>query len=198
MNIVFDLGGVVVDWQPDALIAASFADPEARARVRREVLDHPDWLALDRGTLSRPAAIRRAAQRTGIASDRVAAFFAAIPAALTPMPASVALLQRVHATGQPLYCLSNMHVASIEHLEANHDFFALFSGRIVSCRVATIKPEAAIYRHLLDDYALTATDSVFIDDVAVNLDAAAQFGMQTIRFTDAPQCAAALRVLGCL
>ncbi len=66
LNIVFDLGGVVLTWQPDAIIASAFDDPATRAIVRREILDHPDWHELDRGTLPRsgrhPA--RGAAHRT--------------------------------------------------------------------------------------------------------------------------------------
>ena len=187
---MFDLGGVVVAWEPDLLIAGCFADADERVRVRREVLDHPDWLALDRGTLPRPQAITRAAARSGIDAVRLAEFFIDMPAALTPMPASIDLLRRLHADAQPLYCLSNMHVASIEHLEASHDFFEVFTGRTISCRVHFIKPEPAIYRRLLSDHGLHAADTVFIDDVQVNLDAAAAFGMRTIRFVDATQCAA--------
>ena len=56
MNVVFDLGGVVVRWQPDVLIASVFDDAELRARVRREIIDHADWLALDRGVLEKIAA----------------------------------------------------------------------------------------------------------------------------------------------
>ena len=198
LNVVFDLGGVVVAWQPELLIARFFPDADEHVRVRREVLDHADWLALDRGTLRRSHAITRAAERTGIAAARLEAFFTSIPAALTPMPASIALLRQLHADAQPLYCLSNMHVASIEHLEASHDFFDVFTGRIISCRVNSIKPEPAIYRQLLADFGLDAADTVFIDDMQVNLDAAAAFGMHTIRFADARQCAAELRALGCM
>ena len=49
MNLVFDLGGVVVRWDPDAIIAGVFQDEATRARVREGVFSHPDWLELDRG-----------------------------------------------------------------------------------------------------------------------------------------------------
>ena len=198
MNVVFDLGGVVVEWQPDLLIARYFTDASERAAVRREVVDHPDWLALDRGTLPRENAIARGALRTGIDSARLEAFFLAMPPALVPMQDTISLMRQLRAKGVPLYCLSNMHIASIAYLEANHNFFELFSGKTISCRVQAIKPEAAIYQHLLSSCRLIPSDSVFIDDLQVNLDAAAVFGMRTIQFRDAAQCTAALRALRCL
>ena len=198
MNIVFDLGGVVVSWRPDEVIAQFFIDPDERLRVWQQVLMHADWLALDRGTLPRAEAVSRGAARAAVDAATLAALFRDFPAALIPMPDTVALMRRLHAAGQPLYCLSNMHVAAIEHLEASHDFFEVFRGRVISCRVKTIKPEPAIYAHLLASYELNATDTVFIDDLQENLDAAAAFGMQTIRFTSAAQCEKELRGFGCI
>ena len=60
MNVVFDLGGVVVAWKPDEIVAAVIDDPETRAIARREVIAHPDWLELDRGTLTVDEAIAHA------------------------------------------------------------------------------------------------------------------------------------------
>src|ERR1051325_684581 len=65
LNIVFDLGGVVVAWRPDEIVARAFADPATQQLVRREIIGHPDWLELDRGTLSWDTAITRGAERTG-------------------------------------------------------------------------------------------------------------------------------------
>ena len=52
MNIVFDLGGVVVTWEPEVIIVQVFADPAVQALVRTEILGHADWLALDRPTIA--------------------------------------------------------------------------------------------------------------------------------------------------
>lgn len=65
-------------------------------------------------------------------------------------------------------------------------------------RRAVAPPEPAIYTHLLERYALAARETVFIDDLEVNLTAAAAFDIRTIRFENPAQCAAALRALGCL
>lgn len=198
MNIVFDLGGVVVSWEPAALVAGTFADPAVQARVRREILGHADWLALDRGTLPLQDAIARGAERTGLSVPEVAEFLHRVPAALVPIPDTVALLYRLKEKGHRLFCLSNMHVASIEHLEKTCAFWDLFEGKVISCRIHLIKPEPGIYAHLLERHKLKGPQIIFIDDVEVNLLAAAQFGIRTIQFENPAQCEGRLREMGCI
>jgi putative hydrolase of the HAD superfamily len=196
LNLIFDLGGVVVRWDPAAIIASVFDDDERRAKVREGVFGHADWVELDRGTLDREDAIRRAAQRTGMSQAEIRRLLLAVPPSLTPIPETVDLLYRLKARGYPLYCLSNMHSASIEHLEREQQFFEVFTGKVISCRLNLCKPEPAIYEHALKANCLDAENSVFIDDVDVNIAAAAKTGMRTIQFRDAAQCERELRALG--
>ncbi|HEU4921767.1 MAG TPA: HAD family phosphatase [Burkholderiales bacterium] len=198
MNLVFDLGGVVVRWDPDSIIAGVFSDPGIRSKVKADVFSHPDWLELDRGTLGREEAIVRAAQRIGVAVEEIRRLLYAVPPSLTVFPDTVDLLYRLKRQGYPLYCLSNMHFASIEYLEREHTFWEVFDGRVISCRLKLCKPESAIYEHLLQTYALAASETLFIDDVQKNLDAAAELGIRTLRFENARQCERGLRALGLL
>jgi HAD superfamily hydrolase (TIGR01509 family) len=198
LNIVFDLGGVVVTWEPEVIIAQVFADPVVQALVRTEILGHADWLALDRGTLLRQDAIVRAVQRTGLSEADVAALLRQVPPALVAITETVDLLYRLKAQGHTLFCLSNMHVASIEHLEKAYTFWEVFTGVVISCRLHLCKPEPAIYAYLLETYALDGAQTVFIDDTEVNLTAAAQFGLHTIKFESPVQCERQLQALGCI
>lgn len=198
MNIIFDLGRVVVRWEPDALIAETFADPVVRTAVRREIIDHPDWLALDRGVLSLHDAVARAAARTGLSVDIVSGFMRRVPPALVAIPETVGLLYRLKARGHRMFCLSNMQVASIEHLERTYTFWDVFEGMVISCRIHLLKPEPAIYAHLLEQHGIEGAGTVFIDDTAANLAAAAQFGIRGIQFEHPAQCEARLTALGCL
>ena len=196
MNVIFDLGGVVVRWDPDAIIAGVFSQDDMRNKAGQAVFAHPDWIELDRGTLGRDEAIRRAAQRSGIPEADIRRLLLAVPASLVPFPDTVDLLYRLKARGVPLYCLSNMHFASIEHLEREHKFFEVFTGKVISCRLNLCKPESAIYQHVLATYSLAPQDTVFIDDVDVNIAAAARLGIRTIQFKNAAQCERELRALG--
>ena len=198
MNIVFDLGGVVVTWEPEVIIAKVFADPSLRALVRKEIFGHADWIALDRGTLPLQEAVARGTQRTGMPETEVARLLSQVPVSLVPIPETVDLLYRLKALGHTLFCLSNMHVASIEHLEKTQTFWEVFTGAVISCRLQLCKPEPAIYAHLLKAHGLEGTDTVFIDDMQVNLSAAARFGIRTIRFESAAQCRRQLQDMGCI
>ena len=198
MNLVFDLGGVVVRWDPDAIIASVFPDRDVHSKIKAGVFAHPDWLELDRGTLEREDAITRAAQRTGVPVEEIRRLLHAVPPSLVLFPDTVDLLFRLKREGHPLYCLSNMHFASIEYLESEHAFWDVFDGRVISCRLQLCKPETEIYEHLLKTYALQASATFFIDDVQQNLDAAEQLGIRTLRFENAAQCERELRALGLL
>lgn len=198
MNIIFDLGGVVVRWEPAALLAQIFDDPATCRVLHSEFVGHADWLELDRGTMAPEDAVARAARRTGLSETDVGRFLNNVPPALVPIADTVELLYRLKAQSHSLYCLSNMHFASIEYLERTHGFWDIFSGKVISCRVHLCKPEARIYAHLLESYKLDAAETVFVDDVEVNLAAARQFGIRTIRFESSAQCAGELRALGCI
>lgn len=65
-NIVFDLGGVLLEWKPDQILARLYPEaPKTQALIKKEVFQHPDWLALDKGTLDEEAAILLFQRRTG-------------------------------------------------------------------------------------------------------------------------------------
>jgi len=193
---VFDLGGVVVRWDPDAIIASVFSDLHVQRKAKTALFEHADWLELDRGTLGRDEAIARAARRSGISVPDVKRLMHAVPPSLSVFPETVDLLRRLKTKGYPLYCLSNMHFASIEHLEQNEKFWDVFQGRVISCRLNLCKPEPAIYEHLLRAFGLQARDTIFVDDVQKNLDAAAKLGIRTLKFENAAQCERELRALG--
>ena len=196
MNIVFDLGGVVVAYDRAALLAELYTDPATHAAVSAGIDEHLNWTEMDRGTLAEAEAIARAAQRSGVSAADLARFMERMAMAWRPIAETVELLYRLRAKGHALFCLSNMHPASTAFLERAFTFWDVFTGQVISCRVGLCKPEPAIYAHLLERYALTAPETIFIDDLDVNLAAAAPFGIKTIKFEDPAQCARALQALG--
>jgi len=187
-NIIFDLGGVLLDWDVDAIIAPVFSDPETHAIVKRAVFDHPDWLALDQGTLTEEEAVPRFVERSGQSEAAVRALMDQVRIGLASKPESVALLRDLHNRGIPLYCLSNMPEKSMAYLRKNRDFFDYFGGIVVSARLKIIKPDPRIYQHLIDTYHLDPAASLFIDDMQANVDGARAVGLQAIQFTTAADC----------
>lgn len=199
MNIVFDLGGVVFNWQPDLVVKNAFDNPKMQELVRWEVIDHPDWLELDRGTLDLEVAITNAAKRTGISESTLSEFFEYVVPTLTPIQETIDLIHELAALAKhDLFVLSNMHKTSIHYLESNYDFWNVFRARTISCRIGMVKPEPEIFRHLLESNELVPQDTVFIDDMIANTQAAEALGIRTIHFRDTSKCRNELADMGCL
>lgn len=184
-NVIFDVGGVLVEWNPKKILGNFYADESLRALLQNSMFTHPEWRALDRGDLSEVDLIANVSDRTGRPTAEIAALLDAMRASLLPKPATVALLRALHRMGVPLYCLSNMPLSVYAFLRVRHDFWNLFRGIVISGEVKMVKPEPEIFDFLLARFALLPEETVFVDDMEINVEAAAGAGMHTIRFTDA-------------
>lgn len=188
MNIVFDLGNVVFFWDPHRFVGEVFKDTEIQKRVLDKIYHHRDWAELDRGTLDREEAIRRGAERTGLAEAEISKMMYKVPEALTLNQEMIDLITWIkNSTEHKLYVLSNMHVASIDYLEKKYPIWDLFDGKVISCRIHMVKPEPGIYQYLLDAFDLDASETIFIDDLPENVESAAKFGIKTIQFESPAQ-----------
>lgn len=198
MNIVFDLGGVVVLWQPDRIIGRMFDDKQTQEIVKTEIFEHPDWLDLDKGILDTSGAIERGATRTKLPDAIIRELFQQIPLSLKPVLGTLNLIRSVRRNGHKVFALSNIHLASIEYIERAYSFLDLFDGVVISSRIHKVKPDAEIFEYLLNKYGLVAEETVFIDDTEDNLVGAAKLGIQPIRFENPDQCEEELKRMGCI
>ena len=194
-NVVFDFGGVLVRWQPREIIDAFYRDPLLRERLRREVFQHPDWLDMDRGTLAEEAALERFAERLDRPREELVRLLDHVRESLAPIPDSIALLRALEARGVPLYGLSNISVENFAYLRERDAHWGLFRGIVISAEVKMVKPEARIFEHLCQAHRLVPGETVFIDDLVANTEAAARLGFRTVLFRDAAQCAIELERL---
>jgi len=114
---------------------------------------------------------------------------------LAPIPDSIALLRALEARGVPLYGLSNISVENFAHLRERDAHWGVFRGIVISAEVKMVKPEARIFEHLCQAHRLVPGETVFIDDLVANTEAAARLGFRTVLFRDAAQCAIELERL---
>jgi putative hydrolase of the HAD superfamily len=187
-NVIFDLGGVVLEWNPDRILASYYADPEMRAIMKAALFLHPDWLQLDRGTLNEADLAVRGAARTGRPAAELSGLLEAVRESLHAKADTVALLEKLFARGVPLYCLSNMSSDIFAYLRERHSFWGVFRGIVVSGDIKMMKPEREIFEFLLQRYDLAAAQTVFVDDNAPNIEAARGLGIHAVWFKDARQC----------
>ena len=206
MKFVFDLGGVVFNWQPLALLRQTLpqrATDEASAKrlaglIFQSFALGADWADFDRGTVEAGSLAERIAPRAGLTPAEVLAVIDAIPAHLHAKADTVALMRRLGDAGHRLYYLSNMPRPYALHLERTHRFFDAFAGGIFSCRVQLIKPEPAIFHAAALRFGAGPGELLLIDDVAHNISAARAQGWQGLQFHDAAGCETALRKSGLL
>jgi putative hydrolase of the HAD superfamily len=194
-TVVFDLGGVLIQWNPERILAGFYREPELRAAARQAVFDHPDWRALDQGTLDSREALARFAARTGRPQTEMAALMQAMRESLTPIPESWALVRELAAARVPLYALSNIPTESWQHLAANCPGWNLFQGVLISAEVQALKPDPEIFEHLIRRYRLDRAATVFIDDHEPNVAGARRVGLHGFVFRGAADCRAQLRRL---
>jgi len=196
MNIVFDLGGVVLRWEPGRLLAQFFPDELDREIVMQQIIAHPDWIEFDRGTIQPEDVAERGAARTGLAYTDIFSFLTAIPSSLTPIAGSVEIIRELHSSGLPLYVLSNMSKVSWSYISEKLDIWNYFSGISISCLLGAAKPDPTAFSLLQENHGIAPEDTLFIDDTAVNITAADQHNFRTLRFSSPDQCRRDLAELG--
>lgn len=197
-TVVFDIGKVLLEWDPRHLYRDLIPDPAAMERFLAEVCT-PDWNRAQDG--GRPWAegeallvARFPEQETLIRAFR-AGWHRMIPG---PVPGSLDLLEALRARGTPLYAITNFAADTFAECLPRYPFLAQFRDVVVSGREGLLKPEPAIFRLLLDRNGLKAARCLFIDDSAANARGAETVGMQAHHFQDAAGLERVLRGHGLL
>lgn len=182
-NIVFDLGGVVVDWNPERVMQEYPGDRELPAILFKEGFFHQYWPEYDRGTVDQ----EHIANEMSIFSGRDYAecwnFVEFAKHSLKDIPVTQSLIKKLSAQGYRLFCLSNMSIEYYDYLK-KREVFSYFEGQIISAREHVIKPEKEIYELLVKRHGIMPEETLFIDDLQSNLEAAGQLGFHTLHFTD--------------
>ena len=197
--VVFDLGGVLVDWNPRYLYRKLFdGDEAAMERFLAEVCT-PAWNdAQDRGRSFEEACallVREHPDKQALIEAWPLRYDETMAG---PVSGTVDILAELRQRGVPLYALSNWSAETFPKAQARFPFLGWFRGIVLSGELRMAKPDPAIYRHLFDTFQLRPEDTVFIDDAPRNVEAAAALGMHAVRFTDAVALRAALVEMGLL
>jgi len=192
-NVVFDAGGVLLEWNPPRVIAELYPDPAVQAEIRERIFEHPDWHEFDRGTITEATAPAHFAKLSGRTLDEVRHLLRATAESLVPIDGTIRLLEDLAAGGVHLFLLSNMPESTYNILVKRHAFFAHFKQLVISGKILLLKPEAAIYKHLVEVTGIVPAESVFVDDLTRNVIAARESGLHAIQFTTPEACRAELR-----
>ncbi len=183
--VVFDLGGVLVDFDPRHLYRQLIPDEAEMERFLGEVATQEWNLEHDRGR-SFDEGVALLTRQHPEHAELIAAYRDRWPEMLRgPLQPTVDVLAELHATGVRLLALTNWSAETFVHAPARLPFLAWFEAILVSGEVGLIKPDPAIYRLLAERHDLDPAQTVFVDDLAENVAAAVRLGFRGIRFTDA-------------
>lgn len=184
-TVLFDLGGVLVDWNPRYLYRGLIADEEAMEQFLSQVCS-PAWnLETDRGWKLTEATAHLVA-RFPDHRELIEAYFARwIEMVRGPFPETVALLRALSERGVPLFAVTNWSSETFPLVRdaQGYEFLGLFQRLFVSGEMGLIKPERSYFEHVLAAIERLPQDCLFIDDNAANIAAAREMGFVTHHFS---------------
>jgi 2-haloacid dehalogenase len=195
-TVVFDLGGVLIDWNPRYLYRQLIPDAAKMEQFLAEVCS-PAWNAtLDAG---RPfgEAIAELVEKHPDQVELIEAYRSRWPEMLGGCNAdTLELVRRLRAAGIRTLALSNWAVDTFEATRRRFPFLDEFDGILLSGEVGVSKPDEAIFREFVDRFALTPHTTVFIDDSAANVTTARSLGIVALHFESAAKLETDLLELG--
>ncbi len=197
--VVFDLGGVLIDWDPRHLYRKLFAGDEAAMEHFLATVCTHEWHRHHDAGRSLAEGVRTLKDLHPDKAELIDAFGTRQGEMLAgSIAGAVEILKELRDRDVPLYALSNWPAETFPLARQRFDFLGWFHGIVVSGEIGAIKPEPRIYEVLLDRFAIDPLSAVFIDDVAVNAAAARAFGIHAIHFTTPAALRAELVALGLL
>jgi len=196
-GVVWDLGNVLIDWQPHAAVAAGLGKDEATRFLTADDFDFPTFNhALDAGgTWEQSETELRRTHPHWV--EHAAAYHAHFEHSLVgEVPGTVEIVRELSAAGVPMFGLTNWPDEFWPHAPRKFEFLGLLDDIVVSGTEGLAKPDPRIFELTVARAGLPAADLVFVDDKQVNVDAAVAFGMDGVLFTGAEALRKQLRERG--
>ncbi len=185
--VVFDLGGVLIDWNPRYMYRTLF-DDESEMEVFLAEVTTPDWNRRHDAGCRWEDGIAALSTEHPEQADLIAAYYDRWEEMLAgPISGTVEILHKLVTVGYEIHALTNWSSQTFPIARERYEFLDWFQTIVVSGEERLTKPDLRLYRVLLDRIGHDAESCLFIDDAAVNIDAAARLGFDTIRFRSPQQ-----------
>ncbi|SDG98670.1 2-haloacid dehalogenase [Sinosporangium album] len=185
--VVFDIGGVIVDWNPRYLYRKLIADSARMEWFLTEVCSSAWNAEQDRGRTFAEA-IEEVSGCYPQHREWIEAYWSRWPEMLGgPIPGTTEVVGELKRSGTAMFAITNWSAETYPAAVERHPVLELFEDVVVSGEVKLTKPDPAIYHHALDRFGLSAEQALFVDDNRANTEAAAALGMGTVLFTNAAE-----------
>lgn len=194
--VVFDLGGVLIDWNPRYLYRTLF-DDEAEMEAFLAEVTTQEWNAQQDAGRPWSEAVEALVAVHPDRRELIEAYWQRWPETLGgAIEGTVEILRELRSRGVRLYALSNWSAETFPLARPRYPFLEWFDGILISGEAKLAKPDPRIFAHLLDKFGLESGSTVFIDDSAPNVRAASDAGLIAIRFIDPAELRRELVALG--
>ncbi len=180
-NIVFDLGNVLIDYNPGRIVNSVFSKPVEQALMLKEVFQSEGWKRLDQGLITFEEHYQDLASRFPQYVEKIDWLLTTWYKDQPPIPGMYELLVNVKKAGYPLYLLSNANKRYYA-FETYKDIFKLFSGTTFSSELHLLKPQKEIFVRFCQIHNLAPEECLFIDDQLENVQGARNTGWQAYQF----------------
>jgi 2-haloacid dehalogenase len=186
--LVFDLGGVLIDWNPRHLYRKMFnGDEEAMERFLSEICTS-EWNARQDAGRSFADATEELIARHPDQARLIRAFFERWPEMVAgAIEQTVEILAELKSAGRAVYALSNWSAETFPHARERFDFLNWFDFTVISGEIGLAKPNREVFDFLLEKTGRRAEECVFIDDSPANVAAARALGFDVIHFRSPEQ-----------
>lgn len=197
-NIVFDFGGVLIDWNPRHLYSKVFNDKEAMELFLREVCTQ-EWNEKQDGGRPFSEGIKELTEKYPAHCEEIAMFYDRWDEMIGgEVKGTSAILYELKSLGFSLYGLTNWSGEMFPRVKGDYSFFNELDGIVVSGDEKLLKPDPAIFNLLTERYNVLPEESLFIDDNPANAEAGKRLGFEVIRFESAEQLRHELSKMGLL
>ena len=181
-NVIFDMGGVLIRFDPPYFISRLGVTGEDAALLHREVFRTVEWVKLDHGTITEDEAVARMCSRLPEhLHDAAAKLVAMWDRPILPIEGMAELIAELKTAGYGIYLLSNASMRQHEYWPRVPSC-EFFDDMLISADVKLIKPDHAIYHLMLQKFGLRGEECVFIDDLPANIEAAMDCGINGVVF----------------
>ena len=182
-NVIFDIGGVLVDFRYYAYMKELGFSEEVMKAIEKRIIINDIWNRLDLGIESEEDLYKEAMQSIPEYQEEAKLFFEKIVDIVEPYPYTVSWINSLKAKGYKIYLLSNYPESMYDiHEKAKYDFVKLVDGKVISGKVKMAKPDSRIYKYIFEKYNLNPAECIYIDDRKDNIEAGRKEGLHSIIF----------------
>ena len=194
-TVIFDIGGVLVDFGRQHFFEQFGHSPQMCMRLYESTVRSPYWKEFDLGRIPDEEVIDLFAAYAPELESEIREAMKCVHGVVRRMDAAIPWIRKIQESGRRTLYLSNYSMKVARDNEDAMDFLPYLDGGLLSCDYHVIKPDPAFYQILIDQYDLNPERCVFLDDLEENIAAAQQLGFHTILVRDHEQAAADLEKL---